>query len=77
MLISGIEVTNPYLGTQSEQIMQYAHPDKTHTHTHHVDGGQSEDTQALATRRGITSVTMSSRQWFHAKMCKENPKIKK
>lgn len=77
VVILRTEVTNPYEPSQSNQITQYAHPDKTHTGTHHVCGGQSEDTQALASKRGITSVTTPSRWSFHTKMCEENPEVKK
>lgn len=77
MLIIRAEVTNPYLWTQSEQSNYTICTSRQNTHPHHVHGGQSEDTQAPATKRGITSVTTSSRQCFHAKMCEENPEIKK
>lgn len=77
MLIIRTEVMNPYFWTQTEQSNYPICTSKQNTHTYHVYGGQSEDTQAPVTKRGITSVSMSSRRSFHAKMWKENPEIKK
>lgn len=66
------------LWTQSDQSNYTICTSRQNTHAHnHVCGGQSEDTRALASKRGRTSATTSSRWSFHAKMCEENPEIKK